>query len=64
MGVSPWVSDTIANGVQIEWASTPTPFISPEYPVLPDDHAFLETEIQRGLDLGYVVDPALKANGV
>jgi len=54
MGVSPWVSDTISGGVRVEWASPPTPFLSPEYPVPPEDRAFLSTEIQRGLDRGYI----------
>lgn len=54
MGVSSWVSDTIKNGVKIEWNSPPTPFVSPEYPVPADDIAFLKSEIERGLGLGYI----------
>lgn len=61
MGVSSWVSDTIENGVKIEWTSTPTPFLSPEYPMPVEDKVLLEGEIDRELDLGYVLevtDPA------
>jgi len=54
MGVSPWVSDTISGGDRVEWASPPTPLISPEYPVPPEDRPFLTAEIQRGLDRGYI----------
>lgn len=56
MGVSPWVSDTIKNGVKIEWTSPPTPFFSPEYPLSVEYKDFLEGEIKRGLNLGYIME--------
>ena len=61
LGVSPWVADTIKNGIKIDWASTPTPFVSAEYPLTPEDRTFLTSEIQRELDLKYILevtDPA------
>lgn len=56
LGVSPWVADTIKNGVDIEWISTPTPFVSVEYPLTEDDHAFMKGEIARELDNKYIVE--------
>lgn len=56
MGVSPWVADTIENGVKIEWTSTPTPFVSVEYPLTPEDRTFLTGEIQRELDNKYILE--------
>lgn len=54
MGVSPWVSDTVENGVNIVWTATPTPFNSAEYPLAVADREFMATEIQRELDAGYI----------
>lgn len=56
MGVSPWVSDTIENGVKIVWQATPTPFRSAEYPLAPADHAFMASEIERELNAGYITE--------
>lgn len=56
MGVSPWVADTIKNGVKIEWASTPTPFVSVEYPLSPEDRIFLTGKMQRELDNKYILE--------
>jgi len=54
LGSSSWVLDTIADGVQIDWAVEPTPFFSTEYPLVPEDKAFLAAEIQRELDNAYI----------
>eukprot|EP00170_Pyropia_yezoensis_P009456 contig_41764_g9492 len=54
MGVSSWVSDTIAHGVKIEWSSPPTPYVSAEYPLTADDTAFLSSEIDRELKNKYI----------
>lgn len=56
MGISSWVSDTIKNGVKIEWTSPPTPFVSAEYPLNPEDRKFLTGEIQRELDNQYILE--------
>lgn len=56
MGVSPWVSDTVENGVKTVWTTTPTPFWSAEYPLAPADEAFMASEIQRELDAGYILE--------
>lgn len=54
LGANPWVTDTIRNGIKLEFASTPTRFRSKEYPLNADDAAFMKTEIQRELDNGYI----------
>jgi len=54
LGVPAWVTDTIENGVQIEWREPPTPFFSSEYPVTAEDAAFLRGEIQRSLDNAFI----------
>lgn len=61
LGASRWVTDTIRNGVKVEWSSPPTPFMSVEYPLSPDDRAYRTAEIQRELDNGFILevtDPA------
>lgn len=54
LGAHPWVTDTIRNGIKLEFASTPTRFRSREYPLNAEDTAFLTSEIQRALDNGYI----------
>jgi len=61
LGVSSWVSDAIEYGVTIAWSAPPTPYVSAEYPLSPEDATFLSGEIQRELDNEYireVTDPA------
>eukprot|EP00168_Porphyra_purpurea_P018165 TRINITY_DN662_c0_g1_i10.p1 TRINITY_DN662_c0_g1~~TRINITY_DN662_c0_g1_i10.p1 ORF type:complete len:892 (+),score=165.22 TRINITY_DN662_c0_g1_i10:970-3645(+) len=56
MGVSPWVLDTVENGVKLVWTLTPTPFGSAEYPLAPADKTFMTNEIQRELEAGYILE--------
>lgn len=56
LGVSPWVADTIKNGVKLEWTSTPTPFVSVEYPLTAEDRAFMTGEIAREMDNAYILE--------
>jgi len=56
LGASSWVEDTIRNGVKIEWLEPPTPFKCHEYPMDQADTAFMDAEIQRELDEGYVLE--------
>jgi len=54
LGASAWVLDTIAQLVKIPWTGRPPAPRARPYPAWTADAVFMEGEIQRQLDLGYV----------
>lgn len=54
LGAPYWVTDTIRNGIKLEFSSAPTRFRCKEYPLNAEDTAFMTTEIKRELDSGYI----------
>lgn len=51
---SAWVLDTIEHGVKIDWTAPPPRFRSREYPMGAEDTTFMQQEIARQLDEGYI----------
>ena len=53
IGASPWVLDTISNGIYLPWSSRPPHFRSKGYKIDAKDAEFLEAELARGLEQGF-----------
>eukprot|EP00168_Porphyra_purpurea_P002129 TRINITY_DN124_c0_g1_i1.p2 TRINITY_DN124_c0_g1~~TRINITY_DN124_c0_g1_i1.p2 ORF type:complete len:773 (-),score=79.36 TRINITY_DN124_c0_g1_i1:1080-3191(-) len=53
IGASPWVVDTLAQGIYLPWVSTPPRHRSKGYRVAGEDEEFLRKELTRGLLRGF-----------
>lgn len=53
IGASPWVVDTLTQGIYLPWTRTPPRLRSKRYAVAPADKDYLENESVRGLLRGF-----------